>query len=292
MRWLFCIATALWTAALCPAQDVNDIIRRSLDRDMRNQRALDDYAYEVKSTTRTYSGDQVKKTETEVREVLQIDGSRYRRRVEKDGKPLKPADARSEQEKLDRELARRRAESPGQRQKRINDENRERDDFRKMRQDVGAAFDFRLLGEENIQGAKCWKVSAEPKKSSPTLRSDMGKRVLPKMRATFWISQSTYEWLRVEAQVLDTIRFGWVLASLSKGSTFQMEQAEVAPGLWHPKRIDARLRARGLLIPFNIGAEVEFRNFRKFAAESRLLTEAEIANPAPKSGVQKEGGSK
>lgn len=269
----------LAVVAVGAAQDVNEIMRKSLERDMRNQRALDDYTYEVKTINRTYRGDQVKKTETEVEEVLQIDGSRYRRQIEKDGKPLKPADAKREQEKMDRELARRRNESPAQRQKRINEENKDREDFRKMRQDVGTAFHFRLLGEESIQGAKCWKVAADPKQKGAVLRSDMGKRLLPKMRGTLWISQATFEWLRVEAEVLDTIRFGWVLASVAKGSTFKMEQAQVAAGLWHPHRFEARVKARGLVVPFNAGAEVEFRNFRKFATESRLLTEAEAAKP-------------
>jgi hypothetical protein len=260
------------------SQDVNEIVRKSLERDMRNQRALDDYTYEVKTIDQKYSGDKIAKTETEVEEVLQIDGTRYRRQIEKDGKPLKPADAKREQDKMDREMARRKAESPNQRQKRMNEENKQREDFRKMRQDIGSAFSFRLLGEEPINGAACWKVSADPRQGT-TLKSDMGKRLLPKMRGTLWISQSTYEWLRVEAEATDTIRFGWVLASLSKGSTFKMQQAQVAPGLWHPQRFEARIKARGLVIPFNAGAIVEFRNFRKFATESRMLTDTQGDQP-------------
>jgi hypothetical protein len=283
-------ALMVFAVAACAAQDVNEIVRRSLERDLRNQRALDDYTYEVKTINRTYAGDSVKKTETEVEEVLQIDGSRYRRKVEENGKPLTAAEAKREQEKMNREMARRRAESPGQRQKRIQDEAKQRDDMRKMRQDIGAAFDFRLLGEASIQGAKCWKVAADPKRDAVRLRSDMGKRLLPKMRGTLWISQASYEWLRVEAEVLDTIRFGWMLASLSKGSSFQMEQAQVAAGLWHPLRFAARIKARGLVIPFNAGTEVEFRNFRKFATESRMLAGGEEAPPpapvAGKSGVK------
>jgi len=264
----------LMAAIACPAQDVNEIVRKSLEREMRYLRMLDDYTYEVKSTKHTYRGDTIKHSETEVEESLHLDGTRYRRMIEKGGRPLPPAEARREQEKLDREMARRRNESPAQRQRRIAEETKRRDEMRQMRQDVGAAFHFRLLGEEPIAGAKCWKIAADPKVGA-TLRSDMGKRMLPKMRGTFWISQSGYEWLRVEAQVLDTVRFGWVLASLWPGSSFSMEQAQVAPGLWHPRRIEARIKARGLVIPFNTGADVEFRNFRKFSTETRMLSEAE-----------------
>jgi hypothetical protein len=262
------------------AQDVNDIVRRSLDRDMRNARALDDYIYEVRSVEKSYDGtDRVKKTTTEVEEVLQIDGSRYRRKISENGKPLTGRDAVREQEKLDKELARRKAESPRDRDKRIEKERKDREDFRLMRQDIGRAFDFTLLGEDAVNGAPCWKVKADPKPKPGGLRSDMGKRILPKMRGTLWISQQNYEWLRVEAEAMDTIRFGWVLASLAKGSTFKMEQAPVAPGLWHPVRFNARLKARGLGIPFNVGQDIEFANFRKFAAESKILSADEAASP-------------
>lgn len=271
-RLILILLPAIYAAVHANAQDVNDIVRKSLERDLRNQRALDDYTYEVKTLSHKYRGDKVTKTETEVEEVLQIDGTRYRRQIEKDGRPLRPADAKREQAKMDREMARRKAEGPAQRQKRINEESKQREDFRRMRQDIGAAFTFRLLGEEPVNGAACWKVSADPR-AGVAIKSDMGKRLLPKMRGTLWISQSTYEWLRVEAEAIDTIRFGWVLASLSKGSTFKMQQAQVAPGLWHPQRFEARIKARGLVIPFNAGAEVEFRNFRKFATESRMVTE-------------------
>ena len=272
------LATLLlpWLLPAADAPGVEQIVQRSLERDLRNARALDDYTYEIKNTERTYDGTgKVKKSETTVQEVLQIDGTRYRRKIEENGLPLAASAAKREQDKMDRELARRKAESPGQRTTRVAAENKRREEFRVLREDVGRAFTFRLAGEEPIQGVKCWKVAAEPKRGGFAAKSDLGKRVLSKMHGTFWISQANYEWLRVEAEALDTIRFGWVLASLAKGSTFKMEQARVAGDLWHPSRMEMRLQARGLVMMFNIGGEIEFRNFRKFAAESRLLTETE-----------------
>jgi len=276
----------LWLAVMLLAQapGVDDIMRRSLERDMRNARALDDYLYEVRSVETTYnSSGGVKKRKAEVEEVLQIDGSRYRRKIAEDGKPLTGAAAKQEQAKLDKELARRKAESAGDRDRRIQKEKKQRDDMRLMREDIGRAFTFKLLGEEAINGAKCWKVAAEPKANVKGLKSDMGQRILPKMRGYLWISQSSYEWLRVEAEATDTIRFGWVLASLAKGSTFKMQQGMVAPGLWNPVNISLRLKARGLVIPFNIGQEIELANFRKFATESKMLAAEEAATNGPPS---------
>jgi hypothetical protein len=271
----------LLLAALA-AQDVNDIVRRSLERDQRNARALDDYVYEVRSAETSYDGSgRAKKTKTEVEEVLQIDGSRYRRKIAENGAPLTGREAQREQEKLDQELARRKAEPPRERQKRLERERKQREDFRQMRQDIGRAFHFTLLGEEAVNGAPCWKVKADPRPDAGGRQSGMGQRILPKMRGTLWIGKSSYEWLRVEAEATETIRFGWVMASLSKGSTFKMEQAPVAPDLWHPVRFQARIKARGLGIPFNVGQNVEFANFRKFGAESKIVTVEETVTAAP-----------
>lgn len=276
MRYFAALATFGTLAAQNP--DIDSIVKRSLDREMRNVRALDDYTYEISEKTITYDrSGKPRKTEAQVEEILQIDGTRYRKLVAENGKPLNAERARKEQAKLDKELTRRKNESDGARQKRIRDEQKQRQEMRQVREDVAKAFTFTYVGAETIGGAPCWRVHAEPK-AGVTLKTDMGRRVLPKMRGDIWIAQGTYEWLRVEADTLETIRFGGFLASLAKGSTFRMEQALVAPNLWHPRRMEARINARALVMNFNVGQEIEFRNFRKFSAESKLLAADELAD--------------
>ena len=225
---------------------------------------------------RTYDGSgKVKKTETRVREVLQIDGSRYEKLIEENGKPLSAAKAKREQEKMDKEIAKRREESESAKQKRLREEAKRREEERKLRDEVGAAYQWKLLGEESVNGFSCWKVAAEPKRGFEG-STRLGKMLLPKMRGTLWIDQNTYEWLRVEAQTTDKVTFGGFLASLDQGATFRIVQMRVNNELWAPQKIEARANARALMIRQRGGIELEFRNYRKFTSESRIVASEEL----------------
>src|SRR5438552_18946765 len=99
--------------ALAAETDVNDIVRRSLARDLGNIKALENYTYqEVVSESTLDGAGKRKKTETKVFDYLILDGSRFKKMVEEDGKPLAPDKARKEQERMDKAIAKRRAETP------------------------------------------------------------------------------------------------------------------------------------------------------------------------------------
>ena len=252
------------------APDLDAIVRQSLQQELVNARALDNYIYEAKEATISYdAGGRVSKTESKVTEYLSLDGSRYKRLTEENGQPLTGAAAIREQKKFDAELARRRQESPADRQKRLAEDQKRRQESRQTRDEVIKAFDFRLIGEEMVAGAKCWKVSAEPKPGyAGTTRIS---RFFPKMHGTIWVNQQGYQWLRVEAETLDAITFGGFLAKLDKGAVFHLEQMRINDELWALRQLTTRVTARALLMRFNQGQQIDFRNYRKFSAESRLL---------------------
>lgn len=256
--------------------DVKEIVRRSLDRDLRNFDRLNNYVYEIREVERSYdSKNNVKKTKVTVKEILQVDGSRYERLIEEDGKPLPPARAAKEQQKLDKELARRRAESESQRQKRIAADAKRDRDMRKMREEIIQAFDFTAAGVESVNGFPCWKVKAEPRAGFQS-KSSFGK-VLEKMRGTLWIGQGNYEWLRVDAETLDKVTFGGFLVSVNKGARFQIWQMRINDELFAPQRIEASVNLRALVTRIRAASEVEFRNYRKFSTESRIISTGEAA---------------
>jgi len=250
--------------------NLDEIVRQSLQREIMNAAVLDNYIYEAKEATTTFDGGgRATKVESKVTEYLWVGGSRYKRLTEENGKPLTGAAVVREQRKLDAELAKRRQESASDRDKRLGAETRRRAESRQTRDDVVKAFNFRLVGEESVAGAKCWKVLAEPKPGYE------GKtrisRFFPKMRGTFWVNQQGYQWLRVEAETLDAITFGGFLAKLDKGAVFRLEQMRIGDDLWALRQLSTRVTARALMMRFNQGQQIEFRNYRKFSAESRML---------------------
>ncbi len=259
-----------------PHPDIAAIVQQSLQRELMNSRLLDNYVYEAKEATTTYDvAGHPTKSESKVTEYLWVDGSRYKRLVEENGKALTGALALREQRKLDEELAKRRHESAGDREKRQADEVRRRQESRQTRDEAVKAFNFHLMGEENVGGVKCWKIAADPKPSY--VGETRISRMFPKMRGTIWVNQQGYQWLRVEMETLDAITFGGFLAKLDKGARFTLEQMKVNEELWALRQLNTRVVARALLMRFNQGQQIDFRNYRKFSAESRIL-EAGPAN--------------
>lgn len=259
-----------------PHPDMTNIVQQSLQRERMNARMLENYVYEAKEATTTYDvAGHPTKSESKVTEYLWVDGSRYKRLVEENGKPLTGAPALREQRKLDEEMAKRRHESAGDREKRLADDARRRQESRQTRDEVVKAFNFRLVGEENVGGVKCWKVTADPKPGY--VGETRISRMFPKMRGTIWVHQQGYQWLRVEVETLDAITFGGFLAKLDKGARFNLEQMRVNEELWALRQLNTRVTARALLMRFNQGQQIDFRNYRKFSAESRVL-EAGPAN--------------
>jgi len=257
------------------APDVNDIVRKAITREVNNQRRLANYTWEQKSVERML-GDagELKKTEVRVWEHLNLDGTSYRKLTEKDGKPLPAQEARKEQEKMDREIARRKSESASKRQERVREQQKREKEAIEMREEVMHAFQFRLEGSEKINGFDAWKIAGEPRADFKA-KSREGK-MLSKIRGKIWVEKQSNVWLRFEVVTLDKLTFGGFLASIGQGATLSAQQMRVNDELWHPEWFRIRLNARALLKKFNADVEESFRGFRKFQTESRIVETAEV----------------
>src|ERR1700677_2180903 len=110
------LAAAL--SGLMFAQDAAEIMKRSVDRDFDNFERQKNYTYQQHQQDREFDakGD-VTKTETETSEILILVGRPYEKLIAKNGKPLSDSEARKEEEKMDRELAKRQNLSEAQKAK-------------------------------------------------------------------------------------------------------------------------------------------------------------------------------
>jgi len=75
------------------------------------------------------------------------------------------------------------------------------------------------VGEPLIDGRASWKIQAEPKPGY----AGKDKGILRNVHGTLWIDKQDYQWVRVEAEVLDTITIGLFLARLNKGAVLEFE---------------------------------------------------------------------
>src|SRR4051794_33782937 len=101
-KFLFCIAVS--GALVCgQTPDPVDIVKRSVNVDQRNDELRRNYTYDLFSETRELdAAGKPKSIKSTKVEVIALGPKRLRLLVERDGKPLPPAEARKEKERYDR----------------------------------------------------------------------------------------------------------------------------------------------------------------------------------------------
>lgn len=257
--------------AVLAAQDAREIVRRSIELDQRNSDAARNYTYLERQLERQFDGSgKLKQQVLRTFDVTMQEGSPYRRLVARNDQPLSAEEQRNEQEKLQANIEQRRKETTAQRERRIADWERRRRKQREPLREVVDAFDFRITGEEALNGGEAWVIDATPHpgyKPKTTAGS-----VLPKMKARFWIDRHDYQWIKMEAETLDTVSFGAVLVRIAKGAHISMEQTRVNNEVWLPKRIALEGSARLFLVKgLHTQLDFTYSDYHKFQAESRVV---------------------
>jgi hypothetical protein len=254
-----------------PTSDPKEIVRRSMEIDRRTLELARNYTCQQREVIKHLDKHgNVKSTEVKTFDVGFYYGEEYSRLIMVDDKPLGDKEKKKEDEKLEKFLAKLRNESPEDRQKRIDKERKQREESRAYRQDVANAYDFRIVGEEELEGAKTWVIEATPRKDfKPTQpHADMLKKIKGKM----WIDKKEYNWIRVEAEATDTISFGLFLFRIHPGSRFSFQQLHLNNEVWLLRSLYIHGGARiALLKNEAVEQEDTFSNYRKFSSTITIL---------------------
>lgn len=196
---------------LPPTNDPKEIVRRALDMDQTNFQLTRNYTFERREEVKVLDkrGD-LKKHEINTYDMIFLYGQPWLRHIRKDDKPLTDKEERKEAEKLDRLVAERKNESEEERQKRLAKQEKEREEERAFVRDIINAYDFRVVGEDQVDGHDAYVVEANPRQDfRPTQpHADM----LTKLRGKIWISKEDYGCVKLQAETLDTISWGFFAA--------------------------------------------------------------------------------
>lgn len=256
---------------LPPTTDPKEIIRRSVEIDHRTIERARNYTCQQREVMKHVdSHGAVKSTEIKTWDITVLYGELYSRLIQKDDKPLSEKDEKKEEEKIDKFIAKRKNESEGDRQKRMAREKKEREENRAFLRDVANAYDFRIAGEEAVDGRPAWVLEATPRKDFHPTQPHAD--ILPKIKGKIWIDKQEYYWVKAEAEATDTISFGWFLARVHKGSHFSFEQRRLNNEVWLLKRFYLNAGMRLFLFK-NEGIEQEdiFSNYKKFTTGTKIL---------------------
>lgn len=213
------------------------LVRQSVANYEKNWRAAMQWGYTQTDITEKDRG-----KETTVSEIFPLEGTPYERVIAKDGKPLASDELSKEQRKFEKELNARREETTAERQARINKCEKQREFIKEIPQ----AYDFKLVGEENVAGRPAWVVTLTPKPGF--VPQQPHGEMLQHIEGKLWIDKQELQWAKADAHVIDTISIGLILARIGPGAHITIEMTRVAAGVWMPANMNINGTARVLLV--------------------------------------------
>lgn len=241
MRLFFLTAVLVWfPGGEAPGQehDPEEIVRRSIEFSQKDWKQVSEYDY----FERALEGGGKSKTY----QVQMMLGSRYRRLIAVDNKPLS-AEAEAREERLfQKTLADRERETPEQRERRLAQHQKELDRQQPFVDQMLKAFHFTLLGREVVGSREVYVFKAQPRRGyhPPNSRA----KALTGMEGTLWIDATGFRWVRVEAEVKHPVSIEGFIARVEPGTRFELEQQPTAEGIWLPTRFAMRTRAKVLFL--------------------------------------------
>lgn len=234
----------------------DDIVRTSVQNINRDWQAAPQYDF-TEHDIITKNGTRTDKTY----QVMMIEGSTYNKLIAVNGKPLSPEQAAQEDRRAKEEIDRRRKEPPSERQKRIAKYQNERHQDHELMTEMAKAFDFKLAGQDTVNGHRCLALTAEPK---PGYRPpDRDAEVLKGMRGTMWVDAQQYQWVKVHAELFRPVSFGLFFARVRPGTEFTFEQEPVQGDLWLPSHFQMVLNARVFIASRHSRDDETYSNYHR-----------------------------
>jgi hypothetical protein len=255
---------------------IRELIRQAAEKDVANDKAERDYTYIQREEEHKLNGKgALQSTELRTFEVMMLYSEQVRKLIAKNDQPLPAKDAAKEEEKIQKLIDKRKNESEDDRWKRLEKEEKAREEDRQFVKEIADAYAFRLSGEETLEGHDTYVIDADPRPGyEPHMK---GAKFLPKFRFRVWIDKTESQWVRLDIQCIDTVSVGLFLVRLHKGSNIQIEQVRLNDEVWLPKHVALKLDARiALFKGLNIEEDVTYRDYKKFRTDTRIVPVGEV----------------
>ena len=253
------------------ADQIRALIRQVAEKDMENDKKQRDYTYVERVEEHRLNGKgEVQKTEVRTSEIMMLYGNQVERLIAKNDKPLSEKDSAKEEERIQKLADKRKNESDKDREKRVQEEEKDREEARQFVGEIANAYNFNLAGVDNLGGRDAYMIDAEPRPGfEPHLK---GAKFLPKFRFRVWIDKTESQWVKLDAQCIDTVSLGLFLARIHRGSRIMIEQTRVNDEVWLPQHMAVKVDVRlALLKNFDIEQDVTYRDYKKFRSDTRIV---------------------
>jgi hypothetical protein len=196
-------------------------------------------------------------------DVTMMGGQPYERLVALNDQPLSPSRAQDEQNKRQREMARRRLEDVTAGAPRDSSYRRRHARFKALFQQFPNAFTFTLEGPRRMAGRTAYYVTAAPRPEYEPPTRDA--RALTAMTVEFWVDVETYHWIKLAARITKPVSLVGLLVRLEPGTTVELEKAPVGGSQdWLVTRLRFQSTSRLLMLfGHHTSSDEQYFNFRR-----------------------------
>jgi hypothetical protein len=262
-------------SGIVPPDQIRQLLKRAEENDLENDKRQRDYTY-TERVERHKLDDQgnVKKTENWTSEILEVYGEPVERLTSKDNEPLSAHEAKKEDDKIQKIIDKRKNESDSDRRKRMQKEEKSREEDRKFVLEIADAFAFRLAGSEVVGGRDAWVLEGNPRFDYQPKHKDA--KMLSKFKGRVWIDKADMQWVKLDITAIDTLSIGFVLARIHKGTRLVIEMTWVNDEVWLPQRVQLHFDARvALFKSYDDDVEQTYRDYKKFRTDSKMTVVGE-----------------
>ena len=233
----FDVSNSASFTALASDPNPQEIIQRSVEANQADWKEADKYSFTERDEETP--GDSVEKVKTY--RVLMLEGSPYSRLIAVNDEPVPSERQAEEVRKLEREIYNRQHERKEERDQRIAKYSKERDQDHALLKEMAGALDYTVVGTESLDGHDVGVLDATSKSSYKPKNRET--KILTGMIGKLWIDKATYQWVRVEAQVVRPISFLGFIAKVGPGTSFVLDQEPMSGNLWLPKHFSMKVNA-------------------------------------------------
>jgi hypothetical protein len=266
-RWLLHEATISSLLAMClcgPAmaqcqpENIPVIIQRATAEMQSDWTAFPGFAFVERDEETSKHG-----TTITTHRVFMIEGTDYYMPIAVNDQPYTAEQLAQEHQKLLQEIDRRRHETAKERQHRSERYWKERNQTGILLEQYTKAFDFRLVGEELVNGHLACVLDAVQK---PDYRPpNREAKILTGMQGRMWIDSHDFHWVKAQADVLKPVSILGIAVRVLPGTHMELQMAPVSPNLWLVSRFTVKVKASVLWMSADQGSVTNWSEYRPAA---------------------------
>jgi hypothetical protein len=207
--------------------DARQIVKQSIAATERSWQARGHYTFMERDQDRRLDAlGQLKSENIDITRMILVNGIRFEQLMEHNGQ-LPSAE---EQKKSAKDLVRLRKDQENQ----------------SYLRDLLEAFDFQLIGEENMGGRPAYVLQATPHPGYHA-HGRYGK-LFSRVQGKLWVDKQDFGWVKVDGEVTESFSMGLFVARVQRGSHIILEQTCVGDAVWVPTRLEMRASATILFL--------------------------------------------